>query len=48
MHLVELEDALNASDIVVLLVGHDEFKNVDHDLLEGKIVIDTIGLWRSK
>ena len=48
MHLVELEDALNASDIVVLLVGHDEFKNFDHDLLEGKIVIDTIGLWRSK
>jgi UDP-N-acetyl-D-mannosaminuronic acid dehydrogenase len=30
----------------VVLVGHDEFKEVEMDLLKEKVVIDTRGSWR--
>jgi UDP-N-acetyl-D-mannosaminuronic acid dehydrogenase len=42
----ELQDALRAADIIVLLVDHRQFKRVDRELLNLKIVIDTRGLWR--
>ena len=43
---VELRDALDEADIVVLLVDHQPFKAVDVKRLEGKVVLDTRGLWR--
>jgi UDP-N-acetyl-D-mannosaminuronic acid dehydrogenase len=42
----DLKSALDACDIVVLLVDHRQFSRVDRELLNLKIVIDTRGLWR--
>jgi UDP-N-acetyl-D-mannosaminuronic acid dehydrogenase len=42
----ELQPALNAADIIVLLVDHRQFKRVDRELLNLRIVVDTRGLWR--
>jgi UDP-N-acetyl-D-mannosaminuronic acid dehydrogenase len=44
--LVGLEEAINRSDVVVLLVDHDSFKAVKRRSLRGKAVLDTRGLWR--
>jgi len=41
-----LEHAVRAADIIVLLVDHRQFKRVDRELLNIKIVIDTCGMWR--
>jgi UDP-N-acetyl-D-mannosaminuronic acid dehydrogenase len=46
---VELADAaaaIDAADIVVLLVDHDAFRAVKRPALRGKVVFDTRGLWR--
>ena len=45
IELVNLEFAVNSSDIVVLLVDHNEFNQIDLDLLSEKYVIDTRGIW---
>jgi UDP-N-acetyl-D-mannosaminuronic acid dehydrogenase len=42
--LKSLEQALDEADIVVALVGHREYKSLVRP--KGKVVIDTIGLWR--
>ncbi|QIX27849.1 UDP-N-acetyl-D-mannosamine dehydrogenase [Nocardioides sp. JQ2195] len=39
-------EAIEAADIVVLLVDHDHFRSLSRSRLEGKIVYDTCGLWR--
>ena len=44
-NLVDLETAINNSDIVVLLVDHSLFKELDLVLLSGKQLIDTRGSW---
>ena len=44
-NLVDLETAINNSDIVVLLVDHSLFKELDLGLLLGKQLIDTRGSW---
>ncbi len=44
--LHDLHDVLNEADILVLLVDHDEFKEIDHELLKAKVLIDTRGCWR--
>ena len=41
-----LEKVLDESDILVLLVNHKQFYDVDRELLKEKIVIDTRGIWR--
>lgn len=46
VELADLEDALDRADIMLLMVDHDPFKEVDRELLQEKIVIDTKGLWR--
>lgn len=46
VRLSELESAVAAADLVLLLVDHEEFKNFDTDRLSGKKVIDTRGVWR--
>jgi len=43
--LVELEKALVSSDILLLLVDHLPFKEINLSLLSGKQVIDTRGTW---
>lgn len=40
------EEAIAAADVVLLLVNHKEFVNLDQSVLEGKTVIDTKGIWR--
>jgi len=42
--LIELNQALTEADILVLLVDHDEFKNIDIRLLQSKQVIDSRGI----
>lgn len=42
----DLEEAVAAADVVLLLVNHKEFLAMDTALLEGKTVIDTKGIWR--
>lgn len=46
VELVDLEDALIQADIIVLLVNHKVFYDVDRKSLEGKVVIDTRGIWK--
>jgi UDP-N-acetyl-D-mannosaminuronic acid dehydrogenase len=44
--LCELTDALSRSEVVLLLVHHAEFAQLDPELLRGKRVVDTRGVWR--
>jgi UDP-N-acetyl-D-mannosaminuronic acid dehydrogenase len=43
--LYGLDEALTAADMVLLLVDHDEFLSIDPLSLEGKLVVDTRGVW---
>ena len=43
--LVDLNAALAADDLLVLLVDHDQFRAVPADRRRGKKVIDTRGIW---
>ena len=43
----QTEDAITTADIVVVLVDHDAFKQLDPELLEGKALVDTRGLFRA-
>lgn len=45
--LVSLDEALRECDIILLLVNHKEFYEMDRSLLMQKIVIDTRGVWAS-
>ena len=45
VELVPLERALDEASVLVLLVDHDEFKDVAAARLKGKSVIDTKGIW---
>ena len=44
--LCTLEHALEHADIIVLLVDHSEFRTVDRERLNEKVIIDTKGVWR--
>ena len=46
--LVNLEVALAEADVVLLLVDHAPFKDMDLGLLSGKQVVDTRGIWSDK
>ncbi|UNK47353.1 UDP-N-acetyl-D-mannosamine dehydrogenase [Arthrobacter sulfonylureivorans] len=46
VRLSELEPAIAAADLILLLVDHEEFKKFDTDKLLDKKVIDTRGAWR--
>jgi len=43
--LVDLESVVREADIVVLLVDHKPFKDMDINLLKGKQLVDTRGIW---
>ncbi len=42
---VELADALERADILLLLVDHKEFKRIPADRLHGCVIVDTRGVW---
>lgn len=44
--LVDVDQALKESDIVVGLVDHDQFKKIDRGVLKTKVVLDWQGMWR--
>ncbi len=44
--LSDLETALRQAPVLVLLVDHQGFRDMDTKLLGGKTVIDTRGIWR--
>lgn len=44
--LKDYAEAIAEADVVLLLVDHKEFKNLNPDILNGKSVVDTKGLWR--
>lgn len=46
IRLQETEQAIQEADIVLVLVDHTPFKQLDRDSLAEKVVIDTKGLWR--
>jgi UDP-N-acetyl-D-mannosaminuronic acid dehydrogenase len=46
VQLVSMGTALKEAQVLVLLVNHREFKHVDRELLAGKAIVDTRGLWR--
>ena len=45
IELATLDMALQQADIVVLLVDHKQFKAIDAEVLQQKILIDTRGVW---
>ncbi|MCM0083602.1 UDP-N-acetyl-D-mannosamine dehydrogenase [Geomonas sp. Red32] len=44
--LFDLSDVLQKADIILLLVDHNEFKQIDNELLKEKVLIDTRGILR--
>ena len=42
----DVASAVADADVIVLLVNHRQFASIDRTLLEGKVVIDTRGMWR--
>ena len=46
LRLARTLDAVDAADIVVLLVEHDQFRALNRSVLAGKVVYDTRGIWR--
>ena len=43
--LVELPDAMERADVVVLLTDHSSFLEIDPRSLEGKKILDSRGVW---
>lgn len=46
IELVDLDEALEAATIALLLTDHREFLDIDPDRLRGKRLVDTRGAWR--
>jgi UDP-N-acetyl-D-mannosaminuronic acid dehydrogenase len=46
VRLQRATDAVADADVVVMLVEHDKFKALSRNLLEGKVLFDTQGVWR--
>jgi UDP-N-acetyl-D-mannosaminuronic acid dehydrogenase len=46
VRLAGAEEAIRKADVVVMLVGHRAFREIDRSLLAGKRIVDAIGLWR--
>ncbi|WP_458718247.1 UDP-N-acetyl-D-mannosamine dehydrogenase [Pseudomonas gregormendelii] len=46
IELKSIEQALDQADILVLLVDHAEFKNIDLNAIKKKSIIDTRGIWQ--
>jgi len=46
LHFMRMEEAILSADVVVVLVDHKAFLSIDRNLLQGKHIIDTRGVWR--
>lgn len=46
VELCEAEDAIKRASVVLMLVNHRAFENLDKRSLKGKALIDTRGVWR--
>ncbi|NKE09766.1 MULTISPECIES: UDP-N-acetyl-D-mannosamine dehydrogenase [Kocuria] len=46
IEFAQYREAIDRADVVLLLVDHDEFKDLPATALAGKEVVDTKGLWR--
>lgn len=46
--LADVANVLEAADIIMLLVDHDQFKELDQAFLEQNILLDTRGIWDQK
>lgn len=46
VELSDADDAVDRADVVVVLVEHRQFKELDRALLKGKALVDTKGLFR--
>ena len=44
--MLETDLAVEAADVVVLLVDHDKFREISTSSLKGKRIVDTRGFWR--
>ncbi|MBF0409619.1 MAG: hypothetical protein HQM10_19925 [Candidatus Riflebacteria bacterium] len=44
-NLHSISETIRRSDILVLLVDHVQFKQLDKTLLKEKMIIDTRGIW---
>ncbi len=44
--LHDLKEVLKEADILLLLVDHTEFKDIDPQIIKDKVVIDTRGVLR--
>ena len=45
--LTNLENAIDAADIIIILVDHKSFKEFPYDRIGEKIIFDTKGIWQS-
>lgn len=45
LQLCDFQAAIERSNILLLLVDHESFLNIDREILNDKIVIDTRGVW---
>ncbi|MNY78077.1 UDP-N-acetyl-D-mannosamine dehydrogenase [compost metagenome] len=43
--LKTLEDAIEGADVILLLVDHQEFKNISPQAMVHKGIVDTRGIW---
>jgi len=46
VRFLKAQEAIAAADIVLLLVDHNQFRVLPRKQLEGKVVLDTRGIWR--
>ena len=46
VQMVGTREAIARADVVLLLVDHREFRDLDPGMLTGRTVIDTRGAWR--
>jgi UDP-N-acetyl-D-mannosaminuronic acid dehydrogenase len=46
LRLESTNTAISEADILLLLVDHKEFKQLDKSLLNNKIIVDTKGIWK--
>jgi UDP-N-acetyl-D-mannosaminuronic acid dehydrogenase len=46
IQFIKTHEAVAAADIVALLVDHNQFRTLPRKLLDGKVIMDTRGIWR--
>jgi len=44
--MADMDMALTQADVLVLLVDHQQFKRIDRSQFEGKVIVDTRGVWQ--